>query len=112
MKEYYVIKEKNCIQCYKRWKIEEAPNFCPDCGCRTTNIRTYYIPKLKKNKKIINWKVGDLAYIPNAVYDYFRKPSKITKIEGEYAWLDVPDDNPVKLESLKKVVKYNEKEMS
>lgn len=81
-----------------------------------TTDKKFFTDKMYKPCRLVNsygkcryfkkkWEVGDLAYIPNAVYDYFRKPSKITKIEGEYAWLDVPDDNPVKLEQLKKVIK-------
>jgi len=86
----------------KKFFTDEIYKFCKSVN---TYGKCRYFKKRLKIKKDDNWKVGDLAYIPNAVYDYFRKPSKITKIEGEYAWLDVPDDNPVKLEQLKKVIK-------
>jgi len=45
---------------------------------------------------------GDKVVIPNGCYDYFQRPSKIVKIEGNLAWLDVPDKNPVDVSLLKR----------
>lgn len=34
----------NCPDCKLRWKPEEAPLYCPNCGKMTTAILEYQIP--------------------------------------------------------------------
>ena len=66
----------------KTWKPED----CPLC---------------KKDKGELPFEVGDLACIPDAVYDYFRVLTEIHLIENDNVWLSAPDDNCVSMKSLR-----------
>ena len=65
-----------------------------------------YIKMCEKAEEIQHnkLKIGDFGVIPNAVYEYFKVPSVIIRIEEDVefdrVWLNVPDENYVSADSI------------